>query len=42
MSGWLRRLWSRIRGTVRHEDEEGDLELQDEIAEHIRLLTERH
>jgi hypothetical protein len=40
MIGRLRKLWTRIRGTVRHEQH--DLELQDEIEEHVRLLTERY
>jgi predicted permease len=42
MIGRLRKLWTRIRGTVRHEDEERDLEFHDEIEEHVRLLTERY
>jgi putative ABC transport system permease protein len=36
----LRKLWTRIRGTVRNEQR--DLEFQDEIEEHVRLLTERY
>ena len=38
----IRRLWSRIRGAVRHEDAKPDLEFQDEIEEHVRLLAERY
>ncbi|HEU4729654.1 MAG TPA: permease prefix domain 1-containing protein, partial [Kofleriaceae bacterium] len=40
MIGRLRRLWTRIRGTVRKE--QPDLEFHDEIEEHVRLLTERY
>jgi putative ABC transport system permease protein len=40
MIGRRRKLWTRIRGTVRNEQR--DLEFQDEIEEHIRLLTERY
>lgn len=40
MIGRLRKLWTRIRGTVRNEQR--DLEFQDEIEEHVRLLTERY
>jgi putative ABC transport system permease protein len=40
MIGRLRKLWTRIRGTVRNE--QSDLEFQDEIEEHVRLLTERY
>ena len=40
MIGRLRKLWTRIRGTVRNEQR--DLEFQDEIEEHVRLLAERY
>jgi predicted permease len=36
----LRKLWTRIRATVR--DEPSDVEFQSEIEEHIRLLTDRY
>src|SRR4030095_15187212 len=36
----LRKLWTRMRGTVRNEQR--DPELQDEIEEHVRLLSERY
>ena len=36
----LRKLWTRMRGTVRNQQR--DLELQDEIEEHVRLLSERY
>jgi hypothetical protein len=36
----LRKLWMRMRGTVRREPR--DLEFQDEIEEHVRLLMERY
>ena len=36
----LRKLWARIRGTVRNEPR--DLEFRDEIEEHVRLLAERY
>jgi hypothetical protein len=36
----LRKLWTRIPGTVRNGQH--DLELQVEIEEHVRLLTERY
>ena len=36
----LLKLWTRILGTVR--DESRDSELQTEIEEHVRLLTERY
>jgi putative ABC transport system permease protein len=42
MIGRLRMLWTRIRGTVRHEDDERDFEFQEEIEEHVRLLAERY
>jgi len=42
MSGRLRTLWARIRGTVRREDARRDLEFHDEIEEHVRLLAERY
>ena len=42
MTGRLRTLWTRLRGTVRREDEERDLEFRDEIEEHVRLLAERY
>jgi predicted permease len=40
MIGRLRKLWMRIRGTVRNEPR--DLEFQQEIEEHVRLLEERY
>jgi len=40
MIGRLRKLGTRIRGTVRHEQR--DLEFRDEVEEHVRLLTERY
>jgi putative ABC transport system permease protein len=36
----LRKLWTRIHGTLR--SEQRDLEFRDEIEEHVRLLTERY
>jgi predicted permease len=36
----LLKLWSRLRGTVRHEPR--DLEFQAEVEEHVRLLSERY
>ena len=40
MIGRLRTLWTRLRGTVRND--ERDLEFEDEIEEHVRLLSERY
>src|SRR5262249_18213728 len=36
----VRNLWARLRGRVR--DRQRDLEFQDEIEEHVRLLSERY